>query len=216
MAEIILHNYFRSSTSFRVRVALNLKNLPYEYQSYHLRKGEQQSEAMLSLNPQGLVPALELLDGTVLTQSMAIMEWLDETHPKPPLLPDTAAGRARVRSIAQMIACEIHPINNLRVLEALKSRFGADDDAVEDWFRTWVTTTFSPLEARLATDAETGQFCHGDTPSIADICLVAQVFNNLRFNIDMTPYPTISTIHERCMALEAFDKAKPALQPDAE
>lgn len=213
---MILHNYFRSSTSFRVRAALNLKGIAYDYQSYHLRKGEQRSDAMLKLNPQGLVPALELPDGTVLSQSMAIMEWLDETYPEVPLLPDSIAGRARVRSLAQMVACEIHPLNNLRVLGTLKSKFGADDDAVTDWFRKWVAATFEPLETRLANEADTENYCHGNTPSIADICLSAQVINNTRFAVDMTPYPTISAIHKRCMALDAFDKAKPASQPDAE
>ena len=171
---------------------------------------------MLKLNAQGLVPALELPDGTVLSQSMAIMEWLDETYTSAPLLPYTITGRARVRSLAQMIACEIHPLNNLRVLGTLKSTFGAEDDAIADWFNTWVTATFEPLETRLAHEADTGIFCHGDTPSIADICLSAQVINNTRFAVDMTPYPTIAAIHKRCMALEAFDKAKPASQPDAE
>lgn len=216
MSNFILHNYFRSSTSFRVRVALNLKGIDYDYQSYHLRKGEQRSDAMLKLNAQGLVPVLELPDSTVLSQSMAIMEWLDETYPKAPLLPDTIADRARVRSLAQMIACEIHPLNNLRVLATLKSKFGADDEAVADWFKTWVAATFEPLENRLASETYTGDFCHGDTPGIADICLSAQVINNARFAVDMAPYPTIAAIHKRCMVLEAFDKAKPAFQPDAE
>lgn len=216
MAELILHNYYRSSTSFRVRAALALKGLPYEYRSYHLRKGEQRSGVMLGLNRQGLVPALQLPDGSSLTQSLAIMEWLEEAHPTPPLLPTDALGRARVRSLAQMIACDIHPLNNLRVLRQLKIDFGADDSAVANWFRHWVATTFEPLEYRLAHEAETGDFCHGDTPGMADICLAAQVINNARFEVDMTPYPVINAIHASCMALDAFDAAKPASQPDAE
>ena len=211
-----LHNYFRSSTSFRVRVALNFKGIEYAYQSYHLRKGEQRSSAMLDLSPQGLVPVLELPDGRTLTQSMAIIEWIDETCPGPPLLPSDVYGRARVRSLAQMVACEIHPINNLRVLKELETSFGADSATVATWFRKWVDTTFVPLEKRLEAEELTGLFCHGDTPTMADICLSAQVINNKRFSVDMTQYPTIARIHERCMDLEAYNNAKPELQPDAE
>lgn len=215
-ARSILHNYFRSSTSYRVRIALALKGIEYEYRAYHLRKGEQRSKAFLSKNVQGLVPALEWTDGKIYTQSLAIIEMLDELVPEPALLPKDIPGRARVRSLAQMIACDIHPINNLRVLAELKSRFGADEAALADWFRHWVDETFAPLEARLASDAETGRFCHGNAPTLADLSLAAQVVNNARFNVDMTSYPTIARIHEACMALPAFQVAAPQNQPDAE
>jgi maleylpyruvate isomerase len=213
---LVLHNYFRSSTSFRVRIALNLKGLPYTYAAYHLRKGEQRGEAYLKLNPQGLVPTLELADGTRLTQSLAIIAWLDETHPAPPLLPADALGRARVRALAEMVALDIHPINNLRILADLRSRFGADEAAVSAWFNHWVHETFRPLEEMLATSAATGRFCHGDAPTLADLCLVPQVANGGRFGVDMTPYPTIRRINEACMTLDAFKAAAPGAQPDAE
>ncbi len=216
MSEFVLHNYFRSSTSFRVRAALNLKGLEYEYVSYHLRKGEQRSERYLDLNPQGLVPALEISDSVVLSQSMAIIEYLDEVYPVPPLLPADPLARARVRSLALMVACDIHPINNLRILKYLSDRFGADDEAVAEWFRAWVVETFTPLEARLSTEPDTDRFCHGDTVSLADICLVGQVINNARFAVDMSAYPTIQRIYDTCMALAAFKAAAPAAQPDAE
>ncbi|MFC3051869.1 maleylacetoacetate isomerase [Kordiimonas pumila] len=216
MTGMVLHNYYRSSTSYRVRAALNLKQVPYAYKSYHLRKGEQKSKAFLKLNPEGLVPALELPDGKILTQSMAIIEWLDEEYPEPKLMPADALGRARVRSLAQAVACDVHPINNLRVLGALKARFNASDDDVADWFSTWVHACFEPYEKRLSTEAETGNFCHGDTPTLADICLVAQVINNARFSVCMDSYPIIQAIYERCMEIDAFQQAKPMLQPDAE
>jgi maleylpyruvate isomerase len=216
MSRLVLHNYFRSSTSVRVRVALNIKGLDYDYVAHHLRLGEQRSAAYQALNRQMLVPSLVLDDGTVLTQSLAIMEYLDETHPQPPLLPADAAGRARVRAIALAIACEIHPLNNLRVLNELKSRFGADETAVNAWFRHWVAETFAPLEEILASEDATGAFCHGDQPGMADICLFAQVLNNRRFNADMKPYPTINRIYDTCAALPAFVSAMPENQPDAE
>lgn len=216
MTRPVLHNYFRSSTSTRLRAALNLKGIAYDYASYHLRKGEQHDAAYLAKNPQGLVPALELEDGTVLTQSLAIIEYLDESHPEPPLLPAGAGERARVRALAYAIACEIHPLNNLRVLGHLRVAFGADDQAVTAWFRHWVIETFVPVETILARDPATGRFCHGDTPGLADLCLFAQVLNNRRFDVDMAPYPTISRIFDACMALPAFADAAPARQPDAE
>ncbi len=162
--DAVLHNYFRSSTSIRVRIAMNLKGVGYDYRAWHLRKGEQTSEAYRRLNPYGLVPALELTDGTVLTQSLAIIDYLEETIPHPPLLPATTTERARVRSLALAIACEVHPVNNLRVLARLRSQFGADDAMVTDWFRHWVDETFKPLEHMLSTSAETGRFCHRDAP----------------------------------------------------
>jgi maleylpyruvate isomerase len=211
-----LHNFFRSSTSTRLRAALNLKSLDYEYVAYALRKGENRTEAFLAMNPAGLVPALELNDGTVLTQSLAIIEWLDETHPNPPLLPADAAGRARVRSLAYMIACEIHPLNNLRVLNRLGSQFGAVEDAVAEWFAHWVTLTFDAIEATLAGSPQTGRFCHGDAPSLADICLYAQVWNNRRFSIPIENWPTIAKIFGELDSIAAFRDAAPPNQPDAE
>lgn len=212
----VLHNYFRSSTSFRVRIALALKGVGYDYAAYHLRKGEQRSARFLAVNPEGLVPALRWTDGQVYTQSLAILDFLDETVPTPPLLPPDPPGRARVRAIAQTLALEIHPINNLRVLNALRSMFGADDAAVAAWYRHWVTESFGPLEARLAGEAATGRFCHGDRVTMADICLVPQVAGNARFGVDMAPYPTIQRIHDACMAEPAFQQAAPQNQPDAE
>ncbi|WP_445784244.1 maleylacetoacetate isomerase [Sphingorhabdus sp.] len=210
-----LHNFFRSSTSTRLRAALNLKGLDYEYIAYALRKGENRTPAFLAMNPAGLVPALELDDGTVLTQSLAIIEWLDETYPNPPLLPADPAGRARVRSLAYMIACEIHPLNNLRVLNRLAAQFGAGDDAVAQWFTHWVTETFDAIEVTLAGSSETGRLCHGDIPSLADICLYAQVWNNRRFSIPLEKWPTIARIFGELDGIAAFQNAAPPNQPDA-
>ncbi|MEO5760091.1 MAG: maleylacetoacetate isomerase [Mesorhizobium sp.] len=216
MNEIVLHNYFRSSTSHRVRIALEVKGLTYKYVPHHLRHGEHLEPAYLAVNPQGLVPAMIWSDGTLLTQSLAIMEFLDETQPDPPLLPKDPLGRARVRMLAQMIACDIHPVNNLRVLTSLRALFGAGDEDVANWFRHWVNEGFRPLEKLLASAPETGTFCHGDTPGLADICLAAQVTSNTRFGVDLTPYPTIARINAACMALPAFQKAAPQNQIDAE
>ena len=211
----VLHNFFRSSTSFRVRVALNLKGLDYTYLAYVLRKGEQRGSRYLTLNPQGLVPTLETPQGA-LAQSLAIIEWLDDTNPEPPLLPTDPWARARVRSLAHTVALDIHPINNLRVLRYLSEVFGADEDAVAIWFRHWVSETFTPLEQRLSQEPETGRFCHGESPSLADICLAGQVLNNRRFSVSMADYPTIQRIFDACMALPAFEAAAPNNQPDAE
>lgn len=213
---IVLHNYFRSSTSFRVRAALNLKELDYDYVAHHLRLGGHRSAEFLSVNPQGLVPSMVWQDGTVLNQSLAIIEFLDEIKPDPALLPGDAFDRARIRTISQMIGCDIHPVNNLRILNALRSRFGGQDEAVADWFRHWVGETFSPLETMLANSPQTGRFCHGDKPTMADLCVVAQIANNGRFNVDMSPYPTIARIGEACMEVDAIAKAAPPNQPDAE
>lgn len=212
----LLHNYWRSSTSYRVRIALEMKGIDYQYIPHHLRHGDHRDPVFLAINPQGLVPALVWEDGALLTQSLAIIEFLDETKPEPPLLPRDASGRARVRMLAQMIACDIHPINNLRVLTSLRTLFGAGDEDVINWFRHWVNEGFEPLEKMLITSHETGKFCHGDTPGLADICLAAQVVNNARFHVDMSPYPTISRIHAACMELSAFQKAAPQNQIDAE
>lgn len=216
MSRPVLHNYFRSSTSYRVRIALALKGIDYDYEAFHLRKGEQRSDRFLGLNPQGLVPALTWTDGKTYTQSLAIIEFLDEVVPEPPLLPKDAEGRQRVRSLAQMIALDIHPINNLRVLAYLKEHFGADETAQAAWFRHWVEEAFAPLEHRLATEPETGRFCHGDSVTLADICLAAQLVNNKRFNVDMEAYPHIGRIGQALAELEAFRKAAPGNQPDNE
>ena len=211
-----LIGYFRSSAAFRVRIALNLKGIAVEHASRHLRKGEHRAPDYVALNPQKLVPALVLDDGRLLTQSLAIIEYLDDIQPEPPLLPKDALGRARVRMLAQMIACDIHPVNNLRVLTSLRTLFGAGDEDVGNWFRHWVNEGFQPLEKILASSPETGAFCHGDTPGLADICLAAQVTNNARFGVDMAPYPVIARINAACMALPAFQKAAPQNQIDAE
>lgn len=210
-----LHNFFRSSTSTRVRAALNLKGLDYDYVPYVLRDGETRTPDYLTRNPQGLVPTLELVDGISLTQSLAIIEWLEDEHPDPPLLPKDALGRARVRSLAAMIACEIHPLNNLRVLFRLRDQFNADEAAQKAWFSHWVSETFGPLEARLSGDPETGRFCHGDTPGLADICLYAQAWNNRRFDITLDPWPTIARIFNEIDQLPVFSSAAPPNQPDA-
>jgi len=216
LSQPLLHNYWRSSTSYRVRIALEMKGIGYEYVPHHLRHGDHLDPAYLAVNPQGLVPALIWTDGALVTQSLAIIEFLDETKPEPPLLPRDPHGRARVRMLAQMIACDIHPVNNLRVLTSLRTLFGAGDEDVVNWFRHWVNEGFQPLEKILAFSNETGKFCHGDTPGLADICLAAQVTNNARFHVDMEPYPTIARIHAACMALPAFQKAAPKNQIDAE
>lgn len=210
-----LHNFFRSSTSTRLRAALNLKGLEYDYIPYVLRDGETRTPAYLDRNPQGLVPTLERDDGVNMTQSLAIVEWLDEVHPEPALLPADPDGRARVRALSYMIACEIHPLNNLRVLFRLGDQFGADEAAQKEWFTHWVTTTFDALETDLARNPATGRFCHGDTPTLADICLYAQVWNNKRFQIDLATWPTIARIFAALDALPAFAKAAPPAQPDA-
>jgi maleylpyruvate isomerase len=216
MTKLTLYNYYRSSTSYRVRIALELKGLVYDYVAEHLRHGEHLEAPYRAVNPQALVPALILDDGTMLSQSLAIIEYLDETYPEPPLLPRDAPGRARVRMLAQMIACDIHPVNNLRVLTSLRNLFGAGDDDVSGWVRHWVNETFEPMEKLLAESRETGTFCHGETPGLADICLVAQVTANQRFGVDMTPYPVISRINAACLGVPAFLKAAPQNQPDAE
>jgi maleylacetoacetate isomerase len=211
-----LYGYFRSSAAFRVRIALNLKGLAFDQVPIHLRKNEQQKSDYLALQPQGLVPVLEE-DGEVFIQSLAIIEYLDETHPMPPLLPGHPAGRARVRALAQAIACDIHPIDNLRVLRYLARPLGHDEKAVEAWFNHWIKLGFDGIERILAEDDQAGTFCHGDAPGLADICLVPQVYNSKRYpSFDMTPYPTIARIFDACMALDAFERARPERQPDAE
>lgn len=212
-----LYDYYRSSAAYRVRIALNLKGIqPDERTFVHLRMGSQRALDYLAVNPQGLVPALALDDGQVLTQSLAIIEYLDETHPKPPLLPQHPAARARVRAIALQIACDIHPLDNLRVLNYLIGTMGASRDRKDGWYRYWIDVGFEALEKLLARDRATGRFCHGDLPTLADICLVPQIANARRFNIDLSPYPTLIRIESACNALPAFAEAAPARQPDAE
>ena len=212
-----LYDYFRSSAAYRVRIALNLKGVaPDERTFVHLRMGGQRAQDYLALNPQGLVPALALDDGAVLTQSLAIVEYLDETHPQPPLLPADAEGRARVRSIALAIACEIHPLNNLRVLNYLIGTLGVSREQKDGWYRYWIDVGFEALEKSLSRDPVTGRFCHGDAPTLADVCLVPQLANARRFSIDLSPYPTLVRIESECNALPAFANAAPAKQPDAE
>ncbi len=211
-----LYDYYRSSAAYRVRIALNLKGVAPERVFVHLRKGAQRTDDYLDLNPQGLVPALALDGGQTLTQSLAIVEWLDETHPQPPLLPADAAARARVRAIALSIACEIHPLNNLRVLQYLTGTLGVSEAQKDGWYKYWIDTGFEALETQLARESATGRFCHGDTPSLADVCLVPQLANARRFNVDLAPYPTLTRIEAACNALPAFAAAAPARQPDAE
>ncbi|MEP5731323.1 MAG: maleylacetoacetate isomerase [Sulfitobacter sp.] len=215
MTDLALHNYFRSSTSVRVRAALNLKGLDYDYIPLSLLKGEQASLDHLALNPSGLVPTLVTPQGP-LPQSLAILEWLDEVHPEPALLPDDPWARARVRSLAQIIALDIHPVNNLRILKHLETEFGVDAAGKADWFRTWANAGMLALEARLTAEPETGAFCHKDTVGLADLCLFAQVLNNARFDVDMGRFPTINRIHANCMKIPALADAAPANQPDAQ
>lgn len=209
-----LYTYFRSSAAFRVRIALNLKGLAYEPEFVHLAKGEHRKPAYAAVNPQGLVPALGV-DGRLLTQSLAILEYLEETHPQPPLLPSDAFGRARVRSISLLIACEIHPLNNLRTLRHLKQSLGQTDEQVNAWYRHWIADGLAKLEAELRAPA-TGRFCHGDAPGMADCCLVPQIFNAKRYQCDLASYPTVMRVFDACMQLDAFARAQPDKQPDAE
>ena len=209
-----LYNYFRSSASFRVRIALNLKGLAYDYVPVHLAKGEQKQPEFAALTAEGLVPLLELDDGQRLMQSMAIIEYLDETHPQPALLPADAAGRARVRALSQIVACEIHPLNNLRVLKYLVNDLKASDDAKNDWYKHWVRLGLQSYEARLA--ERPGTYSHGDTPTLADCCLVPQLYNARRFQCPLDAYPTIQRIAAACETLPAFQQAAPEVQPDAD
>jgi maleylpyruvate isomerase len=209
-----LHGYFRSSAAFRVRIALNLKGLSCDQTFIHLRKGEQTAPGFLKLNPQGLVPALED-NNAVLTQSLAIIEYLDETHPQPALLPKTPLERARVRALALAVACDIHPLNNLRVLNYLKSTLKVSTEQHDTWYNHWIGEGFKAFEDLLARGG-TGKFCHGDTPGLADICLVPQVFNARRFNAPLEPYKRLMKVFVSCMELPAFKAAMPESQPDNE
>jgi maleylacetoacetate isomerase/maleylpyruvate isomerase len=210
-----LYNYFRSSASFRVRIALALKGLPYEYLPIHLAKGEHNRAEYADIAADGLVPVLELEDGTRLSQSMAIIEFLDEQHPMPALLPADALGRARVRALAQSIACEIHPVNNLRVLKYLTRELKVDEDAKNAWYRHWVRSGLEAFERQLA-QAPASRFCFGDVPTLADCCLVPQIFNGRRFDTPLDGLPRTMAAFDACMALPAFQAAQPSACPDAE
>ena len=214
--EFALYSYFRSSAAFRVRITLNLKNLQADLRFVHLLKngGEQHGTAYRTLNPQQLIPTL-MHDGHAIGQSLAIVEYLDEIVPQPPLLPRDAAGRARVRQIALGIACDIHPLNNLRVLQYLRHAVGTDNKTCADWQHHWITVGFAALEAMLECDAA-GTFCHGDTPTLADVCLIPQMANARRIQVNLSPYPTLRRIEENAYRLPAFTAARPENQPDAE
>jgi maleylacetoacetate isomerase len=209
-----LYGFFRSSAAYRVRIALNLKKLPYDQQSIHLSRdgGAQWSEAFRAINPQKRVPALALSTGEILLQSLAIIEYLDEVYPEHPLLPAEAIERAQARAIAQICACDIHPLNNLVAMNYLKGPLKHDQAEVDEWYRHWVTQGFDAIEALL----RPGPYALGAHVTLADICLVPQVFNARRFRVDMTKYPKITAVDAACLKLPAFDKARPENQPDAE
>lgn len=210
-----LYDYWRSSAAYRVRITLNLKNLPYESIPIHLLNDEQREPAYRALNPQGFVPML--VEGEhSLTQSLAICEYLDETHPAPPLLPATPLERARVRALALTVACDIHPLNNKRILDYLRAPLGHDKATVEIWYRHWVAEGLMTLEKMLKDNPQTGKFCHGEQITLADICLVPQVANAIRFSCPLDNYPTVHRIYLACMQHAAFDKAQPDKQPGAQ
>ena len=209
-----LYNFFRSGTSHRLRIALNLKGIAYDYVAVDLRTEEHLGAAFKALNPQGLVPAL-VDGGQVLTQSPAIIEWLEERYPTPPLLPTDPQDRAQVRALAALVACDIHPLNNRRILEYLRKTLGCDEAAVLAWCATWVNAGFEAFEALLGADQQRGAFCFGHTPTLADACLVPQVESARRFNIDLTRFPNIVAVDKACAELDAFRRAAPAVQADA-
>ena len=212
-----LYTFFRSSASYRVRIALNLKGISYEQAAIHLRRGggEQLTAAYKAINPQALVPTLED-DGRFLTQSLAIIEYLEEKYPNPPLLPKDPADKALVRSMALVIACEVHPIQNLRVLNYVKQEYNQSDEQVNRWAQHWINIGLSALEQMIAAQPKRGKFCFGDTPTVADICLVPQLGNARRYGCDLSHYPNILDIEKTCMAIPAFANAAPEKQPDAE
>ncbi len=210
-----LYNYFRSSASFRVRIALELKGLSYEYLPVHLVKGEHKSASYAAVAPSTLVPALQTDDGHHLSQSMAIMEYLDEVHPSPPLLPSDAMGRARVRALSQLIACEIHPLNNLRVLKYLVRELKVDEETKNNWYRHWVREGLEAFERELA-QRPASTYCYGDTPTMADCCLVPQIFNGRRVDTPYDGLPRTMAAFDACMNHPAFQKAQPSNCPDNE
>ena len=211
-----LYTYFRSSAAFRVRIALNLKGLEYEPHFVHLPKGAHRVPQYAGVNPQALVPTLVTDDGFHLAQSLAIIEYLDESHPTPALLPADPRGRARVRSLSGLVACEIHPLNNLRTLQYLKRALGQNEEQVNGWYRHWIADGLGRLEADLVNGERTGKFSHGDAPTMADCCLVPQIFNAKRYDCDLAPYGQVMRIFDACMKLDAFERAQPSKQPDAE
>tara|TARA_B110000046_G_C12991528_1_gene398041 strand:+ start:322 stop:951 length:630 start_codon:yes stop_codon:yes gene_type:complete len=206
-----LYSYFRSSAAYRVRIALNLKAIDYDLAIVNLLKSQQLDEGYLAVNPQGLLPALETEEG-YLAQSLAILEWLDETYPQSPIIAGSAWQKAQIRNISYAIACDIHPVNNLRVLKYLSNELNVDDEAKNKWYRHWIEIGFEKIELMLS---DSSDYCVGDQPTLADICLVPQVFNAIRFKVDMAAYPKIAAIYERCNKLAAFDDAAPQNQPDA-
>ena len=210
---LTLHTYFRSSAAYRVRCALNHKGLAWTPEVVWLPADDQSSDAYRAVNPQGLVPTL-VDGGHRLSQSLAIIEYLDETKPGPKLLPADPAGRARVRALSMLIACDVHPINNLRVLKYLKNGLGIDQPRIDDWYRHWVREGLAAYERELA-DPRSGRFSHGDEVSMADCCLVPQVFNARRFELDLAPFPRTMRVHDALAALPAFEAAQPSRQPDA-
>ncbi|CAN5368013.1 maleylacetoacetate isomerase [soil metagenome] len=209
-----LYNFFRSGTSHRLRIALNLKGLQTQYIPVDLRTEQHLKDEFRAVNPQMLVPALEV-DGKVLIQTPAIIEWLEETHPMPALLPVSANDRAQVRTLAAIVGCDVHPVNNRRILEYLRKQLGADEEAVNAWCTTWISNGFDAYEALLASDSQRGRFSFGDTPTLADVYLIPQVESARRFKVDMTQWPHISAVDAACASLDAFRLAAPALQPDA-
>ncbi len=209
-----LYSFFRSGTSHRLRIALNLKGIATDYVAVDLRVDEQQNEAFKAINPQGMVPALDTGE-QVMIQSPAIIEWLEEKHPEPALLPSDADARAHVRALAAIVGCDIHPINNRRILQTLRKQFGADEAAINAWCGTWISEGFDAYEALIATDPTRGRFSFGDTPTLADVYLIPQVESARRFNVDMNRWPLISAIDQACGALDAFKQAAPGVQPDA-
>jgi maleylacetoacetate isomerase len=213
---MIVHGYFRSSAAYRLRIALNLKGLvAEEFHSVHLRRGDQREDAYTDLNPQGLVPTLVADDGAVLTQSLAIIEWLDETRPEPALLPKDPLGRAHARAFAQVIACDVHPLQNLRVLRYLKRELGQAQDGLDAWCRHWIAPGLATCEALLAR-APDAPFAYGDAPGLAEVCLIPQMFSADRFGLDLAPYPRLNALRKTCEALPAFADAHPSKQPDTE
>jgi maleylacetoacetate isomerase len=210
-----IYGYFRSSAAYRCRIAFNLKGVSPQLASVHLRKGEQRTEAFLARNPHGLVPALDV-GGRILAQSLAIIEWLDETHPDPPLLPKDAFARAEVRALALSVACDIHPLQNLRVLNYLKTNYAQDQAGVDRWCRHWIESGLAAFEQSLVASGNAGTFCHGDTPGLADTCLVPQVFSAARFGADVSGLATIARIMKNCEAHPAIAAAHPSRQPDFE
>lgn len=213
---MLLYGYFRSSAAYRVRIALNLKGLAYDQTFVHLARLEQLAESFAAINPQKLLPVLKTDSGQLLTQSLAIIEYLEETHPQPALLPKDPLERARVRALALAVACEIHPINNPRVLRYLTGKLGVSEAQRDDWYRHWVEEGLQAVEQMLVSSPQAGRFCHGDSPTLADLCLVPQVANGRRFKADLSGCPTVVRIDAECQKLKAFADAAPANQPDAE